>query len=183
MSKINWPIKLLVQKMIRFIIPILFIGLTFGCMSSSNETAYCPQVGIVSDLDRLTEIETRDIGSTANILFDSRIQRLGGACKMSGGGVTVSTVFELFSKLSGYDTPADVHLAYLVATVDPNGRILAKEVYQTKIAYSDGMETVRKKEEVVVFIPSRVKTNLRGYKILIGFELTESQLQYNKGFR
>ena len=102
---------------------------------------------------------------------------------MSSDGVTVSTVMELFSKLSGYDTPADVHLSYLVATVDPNGRILAKEVYQTKIAFSDGMETVRKKEEVVVFIPSRVKTNLRGYKILIGFELTASQLQYNKGFR
>ena len=169
--------------MTRFIIQILFIGLTFGCMSSSNETAYCPQVGIVSDLDRLTEIETRDLGSTTNILFSSRIQRLGVACKVSSGGVTVSTVFELFSKLSGYDTPADVHLAYLVATVDPNGRILAKEIYQTKIGFSDGMETVRKKEEVVVFIPSRVKSNLRGYKILIGFELTESQLQYNKGFR
>ena len=68
-------------------------------MSSSNETAYCPQVGIVSDLDRLTEIETRDIGSTTNILFDSRIQRLGDACKESGGGITVSIVFELFSKL------------------------------------------------------------------------------------
>ena len=169
--------------MARFITQILFIGLTFGCMSSSNETAYCPQVGIVSDLDRLTEIETRDLGSTTNILFSSRIQQLGVACKVSSDGVTVSTVMELFSKLSGYDTPADVHLAYLVATVDPNGRILAKEIYQTKIGFSDGMETVRKKEEVVVFIPSRVKSNLRGYKILIGFELTESQLQYNKGFR
>ena len=169
--------------MTRFIIQILFIGLTFGCMSSSNETAYCPQVGIVSDLDRLTEIDTRDLGSTTSILFSSRIQRLGVACKVSSDGVTVSTVMELFSKLSGYDTPADVHLSYLVATVDPNGRILAKEIYQTKIGFSDGMETVRKKEEVVVFIPSRVKSNLRGYKILIGFELTESQLQYNKGFR
>ena len=169
--------------MTRFIIQILFIGLTFGCMSSSNETAYCPQVGIVSDLDRLTEIDTRDLGSTTSILFSSRIQRLGVACKVSSDGVTVSTVMELFSKLSGYDTPVDVHLAYLVATVDPNGRILAKEIYQTKIGFSDGMETVRKKEEVVVFIPSRVKSNLRGYKILIGFELTESQLRYNKGFR
>ena len=169
--------------MTRFIIQILFIGLTFGCMSSSNETAYCPQVGIVSDLDRLTEIDTRDLGSTTSILFSSRIQRLGVACKVSSDGVTVSTVMELFSKLSGYDTPADVHLSYLVATVDPNGRILAKEIYQTKIGFSDGMETARKKEEVVVFIPSRVKSNLRGYKILIGFELTESQLQYNKGFR
>ena len=175
--------KVLVKKMTRFIIQILFIGLTFGCMSSSNETAYCPQVGIVSDLDRLTEIDTRDLGSTTSILFSSRIQRLGVACKVSSDGVTVSTVMELFSKLSGYDTPADVHLSYLVATVDPNGRILAKEIYQTKIGFSDGMETVRKKEEVVVFIPSRVKSNLRGYKILIGFELTESQLQYNKGFR
>ena len=152
-------------------------------MSSSNETTYCPQVGIVSDLDRLTEIETRDIGSTKNILFSSRIQRLGVACKVSSGGITVSTVFDLFSKLSGYETPVDVHLAYLVATVDPNGRILAKEVYQTKIGFSDGVETVIKKEEAVVFFPSRVKSNLRGYKILIGFELTESQLQYNKGFR
>ena len=169
--------------MTRFIIQILFIGLTFGCTSSSNETAYCPQVGIVSDLDRLTEIDTRDLGSTTSILFSSRIQRLGVACNVSSDGVTVSTVMELFSKLSVYDTPADVHLSYLVATVDPNGRILAKEIYQTKIGFSDGMETVRKKEEVVVFIPSRVKSNLRRYKILIGFELTESQLQYNKGFR
>ncbi len=102
---------------------------------------------------------------------------------MSTEGITISIVFDLSSKLSRYDTPTDVDIKYLVATIDPNGLILAKEVYQTTVNFMDGVQTARNTQEVEVFMPSPGNIDLRKHKILIGFELTKSQLRYNRGLR
>ena len=171
------------QQITRFLLQILIICLGFGCASSSTEMNYCPKVGLISDLDRVAVIEGADNKSKPNILFSSKIYRLGTKCKVSTEGITISIVFDLSSKLSRYDTPTDVDIKYLVATIDPNGLILAKEVYQTTVNFMDGVQTARNTQEVEVFMPSPGNIDLRKHKILIGFELTKSQLQYNRGLR
>ena len=47
----------------------------------------------------------------------------------------------------------------------------------------DGIQTARNTQEVEVFIPSAGKIDFRDHKVLVGFELTEVQLQYNRGIR
>ena len=89
----------------------------------------------------------------------------------------------MFSKLSRYDIPIDVDLRYLIATIDRNDQILAKEVYKTTLSFMDGIQTARNTQEVEVFIPSAGKIDFRNHKVLVGFELTEVQLQYNRGIR
>ena len=171
------------QNIIRFLFQILIICLGFGCASSSNEMAYCPKVGVISDLDRVTEIEVAASRSKSNILLSSKIQRLKTRCKTGADGITILIVFDLFSKLSRYDIPTDVDLRYLIATIDPNDQILAKEVYKTTVGFMDGIQTARNTQEVEVFIPSTGEIDFRNHKILVGFELTEVQLQYNRGIR
>ena len=171
------------QKITRYLFQILIICLGFGCASSSNEMAYCPKVGVISDLDRVTEIEVAASRSKSNILLSSKIQRLKTRCKTGADGITILIVFDLFSKLSRYDIPTDVDLRYLIATIDPNDQILAKEVYKTTVSFMDGIQTARNTQEVEVFIPSPGEIDFGNHKILVGFELTEDQLQYNRGIR
>ena len=171
------------QKIIRFLFQILIIYLGFGCAISSNDMAYCPKVGVISDLDRVTEIEVAASQSKSNILLSSKIQRLRTKCTVSANGKTISIVFDLFSKLSRYDIPTDVDLRYLIATVNPNDQILAKQVYKTTVSFMDGIQTTRNTQEVEVFIPSTEDVDFRNHKILVGFELTEAQLQSNRGIR
>ena len=64
------------QKIKRALFQILIICLGFGCASSSNEIAYCPKVGVISDLDRVSEIEVAGNQSKSNILLSSKIQQL-----------------------------------------------------------------------------------------------------------
>ena len=171
------------QKITRVVFQILIICLGFGCASSSNEMAYCPKVGVISDLDRVPEIEVAAGQSKSNILFSSKIQRLRSKCTGNTDGITISIVFDLFSKLSRYDIPTDVDLRYLIATIDPSDQILAKEVYKTTVSFMDGIQTARNTQEVEVFIPSPGEIDFRNHKVLVGFELTEVQLQYNRGIR
>ena len=89
----------------------------------------------------------------------------------------------MFSKLSRYDIPTDVDLRYLIATIDPSDQILAKEIYKTTVSFMDGAQTARNTQEVEVFIPLPLEIDLRNYKVLVGFELTEVQLQYNRDIR
>ena len=171
------------QKITRVLFQILITCLGFGCASSSNEMAYCPKVGVISDLDRVPKIEVAASQSKSNILFSSKIQRLRIKCTTNTDGITISIVFDLFSKLSRYDIPTVVDLRYLIAIVDPNDQILAKEVYKTTVSFMDGIQTARNTQEVEVFIPSAGKIDFRNHKVLVGFELTEVQLQYNRGIR
>ena len=48
---------------------ILIICVGFGCASPSNKIAYCPKVGVISDLDRVSEIEVAGNQSKSNILL------------------------------------------------------------------------------------------------------------------
>ena len=171
------------QKIIRFLFQILIICLGFGCASPSNEMAYCPKVGVISDLDRVTEIEVAASQSKSNILLSSKIQGLRTKCTAGADGITISIVFDLFSKLSRYNIPTNVDLRYLIATVNPNDQILAKQVYKTTVSFMDGIQITRNTQEVEVFIPSLGDVNFRNHKVLVGFELTEAQLQYNRGIR
>ena len=171
------------QKITRVLFQILIICLGFGCASSPNKIAYCPKVGVASDLDRVTKIELAANQSKSNILLSSKIQRLRTRCTASADGITISIVFDLFSKLSRYDIPTDVDLRYLIATIDPSDQILAKEIYKTTVSFMDGTQTARNTQEVEVFIPSPLEIDFRNYKVLVGFELTEAQLQSNRGIR
>ena len=171
------------QKITRVLFQVLIICLCFGCASYSNEMAYCPKVGVISQLDRVSEIEVAGSQSKSHIVLSSKIERLRTKCTASGDGITISIVFDLFSKLSKYDIPTDVDLRYLIATIDRNNQILAKEVYKTTVSFMDGIQTARNTQEVEVFIPSAGKIDFRNHKVLVGFELTEDQLQYNRGIR
>ena len=174
---------MVLQKIIRFLFQILIIGLGFGCASSSNDMAYCPKVGVISDLDRVTEIEVAASQSKSSILLSSKIQRLRTKCTASANSITISIVFDLFSKLSRYDIQTEFDLRYLIATVNPNDQILAKQVYKTTVSFMDGIQTARNTQEVEVFIPSPGVMDFRNYKVLVGFELTDVQFQYNRGIR
>ena len=171
------------QKITRVLFQILIICLGFGCASSSNKIAYCPKVGVISDLDRVSEIEVAGNQSKSNILLSSKIQRLRTKCTASADGITISIVFDLFSKLSRYDIQTEFDLRYLIATVNPNDQILAKQVYKTTVSFMDGIQTTRNTQEVEVFIPSTGGVDFRNHKVLVGFELTEAQLQSNRGIR
>tara|TARA_B100000700_G_scaffold315250_1_gene403027 strand:+ start:699 stop:1223 length:525 start_codon:yes stop_codon:yes gene_type:complete len=171
------------QKITRYLFQILIICLGFGCASYSNEMTYCPKVGVISDLDRVTKIEMAASQSKSNVLLSSKIQRLGTKCKAAADGITISIVFDLFSKLSRYDIPTDVDLRYLIAIIDPNDQILAKQVYKTTVSFMDGIQTTKNTQEAEVFIPSSGNNDFRNHKVLVGFELTEAQLQLNRGIR
>ena len=92
------------QKITRVLFQILIICLGVGCTSSANKIAYCPKVGVASDLDRVTKIELAANQSKSNILLSSKIQRLRTTCTASADGITVSIVLKFVFRVPHFVT-------------------------------------------------------------------------------
>ena len=70
-----------------------------------------------------------------------------------------------------------------VAITDPEGNVMAKEIFQVEIAFNDNRRRVGRKEEIEPFIPYQGPDgDFTGYRVLIGFQLPE-QVEFNKRYR
>jgi len=163
------------------IILCVFIGiLSFGCTSNKKTTGVCPQVGFVNGLDRLTVFDPENKLSEPIVLFSSQMGELETSCSFGKKGVVMLVKFSLNSHIPVDQGATDVEVSYLVATTNPDGIILAKEIFGLNIKFAVGKTRIKSDDEVELFIPSSGGRDFRGYKVLIGFQLSQSQIDYNQ---
>lgn len=163
------------------IILCLVIGiLSFGCSSKPKNLGSCPQVGFVNGLDRLTVFDRGNNRQKPGMLFSSQMGHLWTSCNFQKKGVAVLVKFSLNSHIPMDQGATDVEVSYLVATTNPEGKILAKEIFDLDVNFSDGQTQIKSDDEFELFIPSNVRRSFEGYKILIGFKLSQSQIDYNQ---
>ena len=171
----------MVEKRFFIVVIIGFFSLaSYGCTNKPRQAEFCPKVGFVNGIDRVTVFDEAKSEDNPVILFSSQMRRLETSCRFGNDGVTVSAEFGLHSSLAEEQGATVVEALYLVAALNPNGRILAKETFDLNITFPAGETRVRQEDEVELFIPSSRGRDFRGYRILLGFQLSKSQIDYNR---
>lgn len=69
---------------------------------------------------------------------------------------------------------------YFIAVTDMNGAVLAKEVFAVSMSFEQGEEAVQTIETIRQNLPLEADGSLPNYKMQVGFELTDEQLNYNR---
>ena len=72
---------------------------------------------------------------------------------------------------------------YFVTILTPDGAVSAKEVFRTPVGFPSGVFRAGALESLTQTIPLESGADARGYSILIGFQLTEDQVEYNRRSR
>lgn len=166
----------------KFVIPILSMLLLTalsGCSSSLTESAVCPSVKFVDGLDRMTFFKGSLKPKPSNRLFSSQMRGLGVKCDFSRDGANIEASFKIVSRWADIKKEKMAEITYFVAAVDPGGRILAKENFNLKIPFSNRNSEILQKQAVTPFFPKLLSSDFSGYKLLIGFQLTKSQVNFN----
>jgi hypothetical protein len=100
-------------------------------------------------------------------------------CDYDRGGVTV----QLQLAILGIRGPADAGRAtafdYFVAIADPNGNIVAKEVFPVSFNF-DNRQRVGQIEDLEQRIPLADQADGAAYKIVVGFQLSPAELEWNR---
>jgi len=161
---------------------LIVLPLLAACASDKGPEV-CPVVSFVDGLDRMTAFGQGGAADISNVAYSAQMTRLAAICKFGGRGTTVSVEFLLIADRGPADRERVARPGYFVAVTDPKGEILAKEVFQAEIPFADNRRRVGRKEEVEPFLPSPSGIrDFTGYRVLIGFQLTPEQVEFNKSY-
>ncbi len=156
-------------------------------LSSNNKTleTNCPKIEIVKHLGTLDEFTNNAQSSDDTLISNVALTVAENSCIHNQKSITANVKLAFTSKLGpkgkvrSSDKP---FLAYpfFVAITAPNGKIMAKEVFAASMSYVSGENTHTYYETLRPIIPIAKKSRAGKYKILVGFQLDDNQLAYNK---
>lgn len=170
----------------------LAAALMIGACSSSSPVAEvfdsrqnagpCPSSGSVYGAERIVEFSDGNSSSYNNITYTGEIVGVELFCRYADGDPVLAEIEIDFAFGKGPDAIEDVHdYTYFVAVTRRNRSILKKERFVTRADFKGNKVTGARETVDSIRIP-RVDETISGanFEILVGFELTDEQLNFNR---
>jgi hypothetical protein len=150
-----------------------------GCASKSDGPD-CPRLAIPDDVGRMTRFREGPGRDLTDVAYTARLAKADGFCTTEKSGVKVEMTVQLVVERGPASTGAPVDLQYFVAVTDPARRVLAKEVFPAQIAFEGNQRVSGSSEEIEERIPIPRGADPGSYSIIVGFQLTPEEVEYNR---
>jgi hypothetical protein len=153
-----------------------------ACGSTAPETASapppCPATLLLEGADRTTTYRAGAEARPSEIRYLAVLRDLTSGCRYysgGGAGVDVDLTFNLIAE-RGPAMSGSEELTYFVATMGPDGRILAKEMLRSELAFAEDEERTGWSEDLTLRLPTVTPEEGGGYTLYVGFQLDEAEL-------
>ena len=171
--------------------PVILALVLSGCgttkiiqqLDTTKNSGPCPVAGSIHDMSRYVEFADEGSKLYSNIAYTGEITDVRLFCRYTGDAPLEAEIEVDFAFGKGPVGASNAHdYRYFVAVTRRNGKVLAKEYFTTEADF--GRSKVAGKTELVnrISIP-RADESISGvnFEIVVGFELTEAQLEFNRG--
>lgn len=151
-----------------------------------NSDTNCPQIEIVNELSSFSEFSGSS-ASESNLISRVNLNQVESSCDIENNQVILDLRLAFEGKLgpkakrSKNDKPFFSY-PFFVAVTNPSNVILAKEVFAASMTYERNEDTHNYFENMRQIIPITSSTQAGKYKVMIGFQLNEDQLRYNRKY-
>jgi len=142
----------------------------------------CPDVRILAATSDLVQFRPGAGRDLTDVEYEVGTENMSGSCSYRRDGtqvevdLTVTFVVERGPALQGNT----VRFPYFVAIVSRDERILAKEVFDVELTFQQGQRRIGVTETSRERIPLAEGEIGLDYQILVGLQLTEEQLAFNR---
>lgn len=143
----------------------------------------CPAALVVGETSAITKFRPGPGRDLTDIIAQAEMGGIVGNCASDRNGVTVMVAFRVAAAIGPASRERRVQLTYYFAVVDPDQQVPAREVRQLDLSFPSGQQRLDLAEQVEVRIPAVRRGRERGYQVLVGFDLTPEELQYNRSRR
>jgi len=142
----------------------------------------CPQVGVLNETDHITLLRGAGADLT-DIVARAEIGRVVSKCtyNTSDATITVDLAFDGIAELGPAATTRDLVFNVFVAVTRRFDTLDKKQVYQIPVTFEAGQRQARFVKTVDgTILPYGGTADGRIYQVLVGFQLTAEQLEYNR---
>lgn len=152
-----------------------------GCGSSSDLPPpplppICPDAAVLEGANSIAAFDGAD-QRQSELRHLAVISDLVDSCAYDDGGVAVDLSFKLIAERGPRHGDGPLELRYFVATVAPGARILDKQVLESAIVFPAGEPNAGVSEDLTLRIPNVTVDDGSAYRVFIGFQLDEAQLE------
>lgn len=144
----------------------------------------CPPAGAVYNASRIVELEGEE-AVYANIRYTGEVVGVRLFCRYADDDPVRAEVEIDFAFGRGSKGTERSHdFTYWVAVTRRSGKVLNKEYFTVRADFSDG-DVVGAREKLTNIIIPRADSSVSAanFEVLVGFDLTEDQAQFNKDGR
>ena len=150
-----------------------------GC--SRGPTPVCPGITILADAATVTRFRdgaARDLSDVINAgeLVDARVEK----CGFEQGQIVTQVVLGVAASRGPADRARVAEFDYFVAVADLEFNVLAREPFHVRFDFNDSRQRLLRVEELEPRIPQPDPRAGSRYRILIGFQLTDEELAWNR---
>ena len=140
----------------------------------------CPRVSILRDAGSMTQFKPGPGRDLIDVRFEATFGEMSLSCEYDEDVITMKVGLQLFAARGpAADAPA-TELRYFVAVVDRTQRILVKETFVSYLDFPRNRSRVGIAEEIAPRIPLKRGESAADYEILVGFQLSPAELDYNR---
>jgi len=160
----------------------LLAGLVAACGGNQNPLQVtverCPAFAVVGGSGSLVRFRGEE-RQTDDVVLRASIANLELECDQ-GSDVISDISFNILARRGpALPETAEVGLSYFIAVVRDNSLVVLKEIYDTRLRFDPGVETVSRREVLRQRLPEIEMARRYNYEILVGFQLSEEELKYN----
>ncbi len=148
----------------------------------------CPTTVVVQEIADVTQFKAGEGRDLTDVVTEATIVGFDGFCETDSkagksGEVTVEMQL-LFSATRGpANTDRKGGFNYFVAITDRDEKPVQKHVFSAEVEFPGNRNRVSPFEELTLTIPLKPGENGGDYTVLVGFQLTPEQVEYNRSSR
>jgi len=157
-------------------------GLDTDLFSSNKRVLPCPNVAVLPNAGNITIFRSGPGRDLVDVEFEGVIIPTSGECVYENDDSEV--LAELILRIGAIKGPAATSqkqvFPFFVAIADKNKKVLGKKIFESLIEVPQGKRRGAVQEEIVQRIPITSGRSGADYTIVMGFQLTNEQLEYNR---
>lgn len=157
---------------------VLFLG---GCsLFQKDDPRTCPRLSILNEANRVVIYRDGPGRDLIDVRHEAQIGDISWSCKYSKEQVKVLAKISILAQRGPASTAPEAQFNYFVAVTESGRDILAKEVFQSTIPFPEGRTQAGVFEEIEEIIPLASESDGPNFEIIVGFQLSKDQLEYNR---
>lgn len=165
-----------------FALTVLPALLLAGCGSMFGPSApppACPDARVVANLERMVQYRPGEGRDLTDVLFEARIGDLAGECAYGENALRVSITIPIQIARGPASQERTTRLEYFSAIQGPDGAVVAKQVFPVEVAFERNQSRALFTDALEQRIPLPDLNQGPAYRILLGFQLSDEQVQDN----
>lgn len=140
----------------------------------------CPDISILTEAARVTRFQEGSMGDLTDVLYEGEIREIEGDCSWSGDVVIVDLELEFVAARGPAFRGKDPEINYFVGVTDRYRTVISKENLRTVPKIPAGANATAWKEKLKQRIPLDAGKNGGDYSVFVGFQLSHTELEYNR---